>query len=121
MSAMRSSRNWTAKALPWMPPDYDDATIWAWRAFSKGEATNSQQTLVRDYIMYITKASEEFQDLSFRPGEEGRRATDFAEGLRFAGIMLRKLNRPELTPRGEHEVGVPKVAGVKARRKRKRS
>ena len=119
MSAMTSTRNWVAKAMPWMPPDYDPATIWAWRAFCKGEATQSQQVLIRDYFMYVTKASEEFQDLSFRPGEEGRRATDFAEGMRFVGVALRKLSRPELTPRGEHEVSVPKMPVKKPRRKKK--
>jgi hypothetical protein len=115
---MRSTRNWLPKRDPWAPPDHDDQVIWAWRAFAKGEATQSQQLTVRDYLMYLTGASEEFQDLSFRPGEEGRRATDFAEGKRFVGVMLRKLARPELTPRGEHEVDVPRMPGVRRVRRR---
>ena len=117
---MRSARNWSHKKDPWHPPDYDDQVIWAVRAFAKGEATQSQQQTVWEWWMYTTGASEEFADLSFRPGEEGRRATDFAEGKRFAGLQLRKLLRSELTPRGEHEVDVPKVAGVKKPRRKKK-
>src|SRR5688572_718237 len=104
MSAMASTRQWLPKKDPHHPPDHDDAVIWAWRAFVQGKATESQQTTLRDYIAYITGTSDEFADLSYRPGAEGRGATDFAEGKRFVGLMLRKLSRPELTPRGKDEV-----------------
>jgi hypothetical protein len=117
---MMSPRKWGPKPQPWLPPDYDDQVIWAWRAFCQGKATESQQIIMRDYLMYVTAASEEFADLSFRPGEEGRRATDFAEGKRHVGLMMRKLSRPELTPRGEHEVDVPAIAAMKAKRSRKK-
>lgn len=113
-------RSWTPKRDPWHPPDHDEQVIWAVRAFFKGEATQSQQFAVRDYLMYITGASDEWADLSYRPGEDGRRATDFAEGKRFPGLMLRKLLRPELTPRGENEVDVPRVAAPKPKRPRKK-
>ena len=118
MSAMRSTRSWLPKAMPWLPPDYDDAVLYAWRALFDGKATEHQQKMAVGHLMYITGASEEFQDLSFRPGEEGRRATDFAEGKRFVGIQVRKYLRPELTPRGEHEVDVPKAAKPKRQRKK---
>ena len=36
--------------------------------------------------------------MSYRPGEEGRRDTDFAEGKRFVGRELFKLLHPLLTP-----------------------
>lgn len=111
---------WVPKSMPWLPPEYTEQDIWAVRAFSQGKATESQQVRVWNYFMYLTAASEAFADLSFRPGEEGRRATDFAEGKRHPGLMLRKLLRPELTPRGEHEVDVPKVAGAKPKRQRKK-
>ena len=113
-------RSWSHKKDPWHPPDYDDQVIWAVRAFFQGEATQSQQMTVRDYLMYVTGASEEWADLSYRPGEDGRRATDFAEGKRFSGLMLRKLLRPELTPRGEHEVGVPTLAKPKRQRRKEK-
>jgi hypothetical protein len=118
MSAMVSSRSWMPKKDPWLPPDYDPAVIWAWRAFCKGEATQSQQQTLFAYIMYVTAASEEFADLSFRPGDQW--ATAFAEGKRSVGLALRKLSRPELTPRGEGEVDVPTIAAVKAKRTRKK-
>lgn len=112
---------WLPKAHPWAPPGYSDQDIWAVRALERGKASESQQLRAWHFIMYITKASEQFADLSFRPGEEGRRATDFAEGKRFPGLMLRKLLRPELTPRGEHEVDVPKLPlAVKPKRQRKK-
>jgi hypothetical protein len=105
------------KAQPWMPPDYDDATIWAWRAFCQGKATESQQQTIFSYLMYLTAASEEFADLSFRPGDQV--ATAFAEGKRHVGLMLRKLSRPELTPRGAAEVDVPVLPKAKRGRKKK--
>ena len=71
-----SPRAWLPKKEPWAPPDRDDAVIWASLAFSKGLATESQQRLLWDWFMYATGTGDEFADLSFRPGEEGRRATD---------------------------------------------
>jgi hypothetical protein len=118
MSAMRSTRGWMPKKDPWLPPDYDPTVIWAWRAFCKGEATPHQQQTLFAYIMYVTAASEEYADLSFRPGDQW--ATAFAEGKRQVGLMLRKLSRPELTPRGEHEVDVPAIAAMKAKRTRRK-
>ncbi len=94
---------WLPKPLPWMSPDYSDDIVMAIRAFEAGNANEGQQKTVWRYLMYITKASEEFQDLSFRPsggasGASGE-ATLFAEGSRFVGMMLRKLLRAEFTPR----------------------
>jgi hypothetical protein len=118
MSAMRSTRGWMPKKDPWHPPDYDPAVIWAWRAFCQGKATESQQLTLFDYLMYVTGASEKFADLSFRPGDQY--GTAFAEGKRSVGLSLRKLSRPELTPRGEHEVDVPAIAAMKAKRTRRK-
>lgn len=90
---------WLPKSLPWIPPDHTDEVVMAIRAFEAGNANAGQQQTAWRYLMYLTRASGEFQDLSFRPGgAEGRRATDFAEGMRFVGMMLRKLLRPEFTP-----------------------
>lgn len=94
---------WLPKPLPWMSPDYTDDVVMAIRAFEAGNANEGQQKTVWRYLMYLTKASEEFQDLSFRPsgansGAPGE-ATFFAEGSRFVGMMLRKLLRPECTPK----------------------
>lgn len=89
---------WRPKPAPWMPPDWDESVVWAVRQMAEGRANDGQQKLVWDWLMYVTAASEEFADLSFRPGEEGRRATDFAEGKRFVGMQVRKMLHPALTP-----------------------
>lgn len=91
---------WLPKPLPWMSPDYTDDVVMAIRAFEAGNANEGQQRTVWRYLMYVTRASEEFADLSFRPEDKGgERATIFAEGARFVGLMLRKLLRAECTPK----------------------
>ena len=117
-----SMRAWAPKKDPWMPPDRDDAVIWASLAFSKGLATESQQRLLWDWMMYQTGAGDGWADLSFRPGEEGRRATDFAEGKRFIGLQLKSnlhpLRRPKVRPEVETKSENPaQPAKVKKKRK----
>jgi len=91
---------WLPKKHPWLPPDHDDATVYAVRALAEGIANDSQQKLAWRYLMYVTGASEEFADLSYRPDSEGgSRDTAFAEGKRFVGLMIRKLLRGEFTPK----------------------
>src|SRR5262245_53355171 len=90
---------WRNKAEPHLPPDYDDYVVMAVRQLAAGKANEAQQRLAWDYLMYLTKASPEFQDLSYRPGDTGQRATDFAEGQRSVGINLRKLFHPALDPK----------------------
>lgn len=92
-------RRWFPKAHPHHPPDYDEQVIYAVRAWSQGKASEGQQIMAWDYVMYVTGASEQFNDLSYRPDKDGgTRAMDFAEGKRFVGLMIRKLLRPEVTP-----------------------
>lgn len=100
-------KSWTPKATPWMPHDYDDDVIMAVRQFSEGKANAGQQKLAWDWLMYVTACTEEYADLSFRPGEEGRRATDFAEGKRFVGLQVRKMLHPALNPEAKVEVPEP--------------
>ncbi len=90
---------WRPKEHPHNPPDYDDEVTLAVRNWVDGSMNPQQQKLMWTYVMYVTGGSDEFQDLSYRPGEMGTRATDFAEGKRFVGMMLRKQLRPELTPK----------------------
>lgn len=93
---------WLPKPQPWLPPDHDDEVVNAIRAIEHGNANSAQQQTFWRYLMYVTAATEEFADLSFRPDDKGgRRATDFAEGKRFVGLMIRKLLRPEFTPKPE--------------------
>ena len=116
-------RSWRPKAEPHLPPDYDEQVIYAVRAFFQGRASEPQQLIVRDYIMYLTGSTEEFADLSYRPGETGTRASDFAEGKRFVGLMLRKLLRPELTPKDNEEAegSTPLARRAQARQRRKQN
>jgi hypothetical protein len=91
---------WLPKPWPWLPSDYSDDVVMAVRQLADGKANEAQQKLAWRWLMYVTAASDEFQDLSFRPGgEDGRRATDFADGKRFVGMQVKKLLRPELTPK----------------------
>lgn len=89
---------WLPKKEPHDPPDYDEDVVYAVRAVSLGSANEGQQKLFWTWLMYVTKASEEFQDMSYRPGETGVRAMDFAEGKRFVGMQVRKMLHPALTP-----------------------
>lgn len=95
---------WLPKKDPWLPPDLTDDVIWAIRAFSKGNAGEGQQRMVWNYLMYLTGTGDQYNDLSFRPGVEGMRATDFAEGKRFVGLQLRKPLHPALTPKGKTDI-----------------
>ncbi len=82
-----------------MPPDYDDGVIYAIRAFKEGKANEGQQQHLWRWLSYVC-AADDYQDLSFRPGgEEGRRATDFAEGKRFVFQQIKKLLNPTYTPK----------------------
>jgi hypothetical protein len=90
---------WCNKAKPTDPPDRDDHVVMAVRQLQQGKANESQQKLVWDYVMYLTKADDRFQDISYRPGPDGMWDTAFAEGRRSVGINLKTLFHPALTPK----------------------
>ena len=94
-----STMNWVDHLQPWAAPSNDEFIVYAVRALVDGKASDSQQKLIWEYLMYVTKASDRWQSLSYRPGEGGARDTDFAEGKRFVGIQFRKLLHPDLTPK----------------------
>jgi hypothetical protein len=82
-------------ALPWAPPVYDDDVIYAVRALAHGIANKGQQERVWAYLMFVCGVD----DLEFRPDNlGGDRASAFAAGKRFVGLMFRKMFLPELTP-----------------------
>ena len=120
---MTYHHTWRPKAEPHTPPDYDDDVVMAVRGLATGTASDQQQKLFWTWLMYVTAASEEFQDLSYRPGEMGIRATDFAEGKRFVGQQIRKMLRPELTPKmRKPEVPVrPTLQGIRAKRQKRQA
>lgn len=118
---MNYQRGWRPKPEPHIPPDHDERVVLSVRAMERGEANKDQQLLFWDYLMYVTKASDEFQDLSYRP--KNIEASTFAEGSRFVGIVIRALLRPEFDPQAappkpaEREVPSRPVRLTRAQRK----
>lgn len=115
---------WLPKKDPWHPHDYDEDAIFAVRALAAGNANEGQQKTAWQYLMYLTASSDEYQDLSFRPGPDGERATAFAEGKRFIGQQLRKLMRPELTPevtKGDHSTLTRRQIAQRLRREKEKT
>jgi hypothetical protein len=98
---LSANRVWRPKKDPWLPPDYDEQTVYAVRALVNGQANEGQQKLVWSWLMYVTGAGDEFADLSFRPGADGQRSTDMAEGKRFVGLAFRKMLHAAVTPQAE--------------------
>lgn len=77
---------------PHAPAEYDEDVIMAVRALNEGKASEAQQKLFRDWFLH---ALCRVDDMSFRVGgEDGRRATDFAEGRRFPANQYRKMLNP---------------------------
>jgi hypothetical protein len=74
------------EGAPWKPYEYTDEDAGAVRALFRGQAMEHQQLRVIEILKHISGA----YDLSYRPGEEGRRDTDFAEGKRFVWLQLLK-------------------------------
>lgn len=73
---------------PWKPPAFETEDAAAIQALGRGSATPAQQKRALDWL--VNKACATY-DLSYRPGDDGRRDTDFAEGRRFVGLQLVKL------------------------------
>lgn len=96
---------WAPKAEPHLPPwgSGEAEIVYAVRAMQTGTANAEQQRIAWRYMMFVSGASQEFDGLSYRPDGAigGERATTFAEGKRFVGLMISKLLRPEYTPKSE--------------------
>jgi hypothetical protein len=84
----KSDRQALAEHAPWKPAPFDPADAAAFQALSRGNATPDQQKRALDWL--VKKACRTY-DLSYRPGEDGRRDTDFAEGQRSIGLQVVKL------------------------------
>lgn len=93
------SIDWKPKSMPWESADHNPEVVYAVRALFENTALPHQQKLAWEWIMYVTAAGPGFQDLSFRPGADGQRATDFAEGKKFVGLQLLKMLHPAMTPK----------------------
>jgi hypothetical protein len=81
----KTDRQAIADNAPWKPAKYEPADAAAIQALVKGAATADQQKRAMNWIV---KNCCRTYDLSYRPGEEGRRDTDFAEGRRSVGLQL---------------------------------
>jgi hypothetical protein len=78
-------------STPLQLPAIDNADIFALQAVAKGKANEGQQQRAWNYI---TRALCGTDVMSFWPGgDDGRRASDFAEGKRWVGIQLRRIER----------------------------
>ena len=96
---MRSSRPKSRPDRPWQIPRIDDADIFALQAIANGIASNAQQRRAYDYVI---RALCETDRMTFWPGgEDGKRATDFAEGKRWVGLQLRRIEKMRPDRRNE--------------------
>lgn len=74
----------------YFPPAYEVADVVAVQALMRGEADADQQVRAVGYLINQLCA---YYDLSFRPGPDGARETDFMEGRRFVGAQMVKLSK----------------------------
>ena len=81
----KTERQAIAEHAPWKPAPYEPADAAALQALAQGSATADQQKRALDWL--VKKCCRTY-DLSYRPGEEGRRDTDFAEGRRSVGLQI---------------------------------
>ncbi len=99
---MKTPRAKSQPDHPWQLPSITDGDVFALQALAKGVANEAQQRLGFDYIVRVLCETDR---MTFWPGgEDGKRATDFAEGKRWVGIQLRRIEklrpdfRDETTP-----------------------
>lgn len=79
---------------PWLPVKYDKADVSALQALRRGEADPDQQIRALEYIL---ETISDRNGMSWRPGPDGARETDFAEGRRFVGNQIVKLTKIPLS------------------------
>ena len=85
---------------PWEVPELSEPEIMAIKALAAGTASAPQQRMA--LVVILQKLACTY-DMSFRPGEGGARATDFAEGKRYVGTrILNAIDRP-LPPRPQEK------------------
>lgn len=80
----------TQSSAPWMPVKYGGfkPEVAALQAMKRGEASPDQQVRAMNFI--LENVCCRF-DMSFRPGEDGARASDFAEGKRYVANQIVRL------------------------------
>lgn len=88
---MKLARPKSQPDRPWQMPRIEDADIFALQAIANGTAGNAQQQRAYECIVRILCETDR---MTFWPGgEDGKRATDFAEGKRWVGLQLRRIEK----------------------------
>lgn len=77
-----------AAAAPWLPPPYERQHVVAWQAIAAGKADEAQQKMALDWLIKIGCMTYE---MTYFPGPDGTRNSDFAQGRRSVGLQLVKL------------------------------
>jgi hypothetical protein len=84
---------------PWLPAPYTPADAFAVKAMSVGQANEHQQQRGMRWIIETLCGT---YDLPYRPGEDGRRDTDFDCGRQHVGKQIVKIiNMPSEKLRSE--------------------
>jgi hypothetical protein len=98
---MKPARSKSQPERPWQMPRIADADIFALQALARGEASAAQQQRAFDCVVRTLCETDRMtfwlnRDLG---ADDGRRATDFAEGKRWVGLQLRRIEkmRPDHT------------------------
>lgn len=92
MSLAPRRRKPVSEQAPWpwqIPLGIENADIFALQALERGTANAAQQ---KRAVAFIERKLCATDRMSFYPGgEDGKRASDFAEGKRWVGNQLRRL------------------------------
>ncbi len=94
----RTAKEIAEAHAPWKPAAWEPADASALQALMRGDCPPNLQTRAIKFIMWQLCG---LRDLSYRPGPEGARETDFAEGKRFVGLQIAKLLETKVNRGGE--------------------
>lgn len=90
----KSDRQVLGEHAPWKPVAHELADAGALQALMRGDASPDQQ---KHALRFVIESVCGTYDLSYRPGDDGRRDTDFAEGRRFCGLQIVKFLKLNLS------------------------
>ena len=77
-----------AAASPWLPRDYERADVVAFQALASGTADASQQ---KRALKWLIETGCMTYEMTYFPGPDGPRNSDFAQGMRSVGLQVVKL------------------------------
>lgn len=91
--ARKSPAAAAADHAPWLPTDWTPADALAMQRLSTGAANAEEQKTALRWILRCSGVTDE----PYRPGEDGRRETDYALGKANVGRQIAKLARINLS------------------------